>query len=358
MSYTINARAFFFNAKTDYLPYYKNFTLTLTEDATAKAILEAIQAQNEDFSFPQLNLVFRINDLVVEEETPLASIIARLGTNLKIDPVTSYRSNNGLIINNHDFMQSFDLLAPYATSSDKKYYKTLYALHYASETSNFDRDYIGDAVLVLAHKMISEGNEDKESILNAITTPYSGLLDCEYENNLFNTQSYAAAITALKEMVKDNSSEHPSLLDMIKSRFFNTKEEAKNSKPKTQRNTIEIKDIEAKQVAYYAGNSKNTDVLEQISNRGMASVNFSRTHKLSGVTLIEDNKNLAFKKAGATLLDAFDAGAEVLIVEDEASYMMFKKYFKAIENTIGRKIIGLELISSKDFMTQTNIISA
>ena len=73
-----------------------------------------------------------------------------------------------------------------ATEEDKAYYESLYALHYASETFKFSHDYIGDAVLMLAHKMIENGSEHKEAILEAISDKYDGLAACEYENNLFN----------------------------------------------------------------------------------------------------------------------------------------------------------------------------
>ena len=356
MSHTLKIRAFFFNAKTDYLPYYKNFTLTLADDAVAKNILVAVQAQNENFTYPELNLVFKINDLMVEEDTPVTSIVQKLGTTLKIDPANSYRSNNGLIINNDDFMKSYDLLAPYATESDKKYYKTLYALHYASETENFDREYIGDAILVLAHKMISEGNEHKTEILSAITSAHSGLLDCEYENNLFNPQHHTAAITALKDMVKNDDNEHPSLLDMIKERF--SKKGATSAAVKeVKRNSITIDGLGEKQLAYYAGHSDNIPMYQLLEESNIATVNFSRVHKLSGFSIVEDNKTLAYKKAGATLLEAFDAGAEVVVIEDNATYDMMQNNFSAIENTIGRKMIGLELITSEDFVTQLATIS-
>ena len=359
MSYSLNIRAYFFNAKTDYLPYYKNFSIHLPKESKAKAILEAVKAQNENFSYPELNLVFKINDLVVEEDTPLSNIIRKFGTSLKIDPVSTYRSTNGLIINNDDFMQSFELLAPYASESDKKYYKSLYALHYASETSAFDRDYIGDAILVLAHKMIAQGHEEKEAILDAITSVDSGLFDCEYENNLFNEQSYDAAITALKDMVKDDGSEYPSLLDMIKSRFSNKTATPAPSKEHEEKSaSVTIENLENKQVAYYPGKCYSTVVLEEIKAQNMAMVTFDRMHKLSGSSLLKDSKVLAFRKAGATLLDAYDAGAEVLIVENERAYRMFNKYFKEIENTIGRKIIGLELMTSLDFIEQVKNIEA
>jgi len=356
MSHKLNVKAFFFNAKTDYLPYYKNFPLTLTDDAVAKDILVAVQAENENFAYPELNLVFKINDLIVEEDTPVTSIVEKLGTTLKIDPANSYRSNNGLIINNDDFMKSYDLLAPYATESDKKYYKTLYALHYASETENFDRVYIGDAILVLAHKMISEGNEHKTEILSAITSAHSGLLDCEYENNLFNPQHHTAAITALKDMVKSTDNEHPSLLDIIKERFFK-QEDTPTPKKEVKRASITIDELREKQIAYYAGNSDNTPMYQLLEESDIATVNFSRAHKLSGLSIVEDNKALAFTKAGSTLLEAFDAGAEVVVIDDNATYDMMQNNFSAIENTIGRKMIGLELITAEDFVAQLGTTS-
>jgi len=362
MSYTLNTKAFFFNAKTDYLPYYKHFKLTLPRDAVAKDILVAIQAQNENFAYPELNLVFKINDVMVEEDLPLASIVEKLGTELQIDPASSYRANNGLIINNHDFMQSFDILAPFATESDKKYYKTLYALHYASETTNFDKDYIGDAVLVLAHKMISEGNAHPQEILDAITSVHSGLLDCEYENNLFNAQSYDAAITALKDMgQKKDDDEHLSLIERIKARLGS--EPSASSAPqteKTNRTAKTIENLEEKQIAYYAGaDSSRVDAISHaIASLETKEIEISRKYKLAGTSILKDNPTLAYKKAGAILLNAFDAGTEVLVVEDVKSYEIFTQNFKAIESTIGRKIIGMELMLADDFVAQASTVAA
>ena len=355
MSHKLEIRAFFFNAKTDYLPYYKNFNITVDADATAKDLLAEIQEVNENFSYPKQKLVMKVNGLVVEAKQSVSSIVERLGTSLQIDPVSSYRSNDGLKINDNDFMQSFELLAPYASESDLKYYKTLYALHYASETENFDREYIGDAVLVLAHKMISEGSEDKDAILEAITSVHSGLLDCEYENNLFNAEDHTASIEALKAMVKPEDT--PSLCSQIIARF------SKNEKEVTEvvvakRAAETIDGIEEKQVAHYAGLASHDAMHKLIGEIGMKGIHFSRANKLCGVGILEDNKDLALKKAGAVLLDAYDSGAEVLLVEDIAALDMFREHFSSIEKVIGRKIIGLELISAEDFVSQVNTIVA
>ena len=359
MSHKLEIRAFFFNAKTDYLPYYKNFNITVDADATVKDILAQIQEVNENFSYPKQKLIMKINGLVVEAKQTVSSIVERLGTSLQIDPVSSYRSNDGLKINDNDFMQSFDLLAPYASESDLKYYKTLYALHYASETENFDREYIGDAVLVLAHKMISEGSEHKEAILDAITSVNSGLLDCEYENNLFNAEDHTASIDELKAMVKPEDS--PSLVAQLLARFAK-KDEVKVEEvaPVAKRKAITIDDLKNKHIAYHVGSAKDKikSIQQMIASIGANEVSFSRTHKLSGLGIIEDNKDLALKKAGTTLLDAFDAGAEVLLVEDNALLDMFMKNFSDIEKIIGRRMIGLELISVEDFIAQACSIEA
>lgn len=351
MSQKLEIRAFFFNAKTDYLPYYKNFNILVDDEATAKDLLSQIEEANENFSYPKQKLVMKVNELVVEGKQPVSELVERFGTSLQIDPVNEYRSNNGLKINDDDFMQSFELLAPYASESDLKYYKTLYALHYASETEKFDRAYIGDAVLVLAHKMITEGSEYKDEILDAITSVSSGLLDCEYENNLFIAQDHTAAINELKAMVK--AEKGSSFLERMAARICKKDDEKVETAP-----TVE--NLENKQIAYYLGLSieREEEIQQRIASIGANEVTFARRYKLSGASILEDSRKLALEKAGRTLLDAYDSGAQVLVVEDKAHLDMFKKHFTDIEKTMGREIIGLELLSVDDFMKQAGSIAA
>jgi heterodisulfide reductase subunit B len=145
---------------------------------------------------------------------------------------------------------------------------------------------------------------------------------------------------------------------MIKNRFCKEKEEKVLTKEKRVTKTIE--DLQDKHIAYYAGKkSDNENVISQIIlDMGTKEVTFSRKNKLSGVSIVEDNKTLALKKAGATLLEAYDAGAEVLVVENEACYEMFERHFSNIENVVGRKMRGLDLISSEDFVAQASTVDA
>ena len=157
-------------------------------------------------------------------------------------------------------------------------------------------------------------------------------------------------------MAKRDENEHPSLLDMMKNRFYKDKEEKVVSKAKRAAKTIEA--LERKHIAYYAGlKNENENVISQIIlDMDTKEVSITRKNKLSGVSIFEDNKTLALKKAGTTMLEAYDTGAEVLVIENEACYEMFENNFTQIEKVVGRKMIGLEIISAEDFVAQASTV--
>jgi len=336
MQHTLEVRAFFFNAKTDYLPYYKNFSMTLDSEDSVEKILAEVKVQNENFAYPAEKLVFKINDLVVLGSETVGSVVNKLGTSLQIDPVLSYRSNHCLVINDDDFMEKFEMLAPYATEEDKAYYESLYALFYASETYKFSHDYVGDAILLLAHRLISNGAEDKEAILEAISDPYDGLAACEYENNLFNAEFHTKEIDELNEMIE--KTEKKCILDKVN--------EALSKKALWD---FDKENIEGVNVACYAGDSGLLDEIhEKIVDNGGKVIHYPRATKLTGVSLLGKQDNLAFLKAATTLLNALDSGAELLVIAKESNMQMLTKHFASIQKRIGREI-PLPLVSTKDF---------
>jgi len=336
MQHTLQVRAFFFNAKTDYLPYYKNFKMTVNADDSVEKILAEVKAQNEDFAYPTEKLVFKINDLVVLGSETVGNVVNRLGTSLQIDPVLSYRSNHCLIINDDDFMQKFEMLADYASDEDKAYYESLYALHYASETYKFSHDYVGDAVLLLAHRIIANSPEHKKAVLEAISDPYDGLVACEYENNLFNAAFHTKEIDELNAMMERK--EQKCILDKVN--------EALSKKALY---SFEKENIEGTNVACYAGDSGLLDEIhEKILANGGKVIDFPRATKLTGVSLLGKQDNLAFLKAATTLLNALDSGAELLVVAKTSNMEMMTKHFASIQKRIGREI-PLPLISANDF---------
>ena len=341
MTYRLNVDAFFFNAKTDYLPYYKPFTMTLDGEAKSVEILKQIAQANENFAYPQERLAFRINDKVVTGEESIEEIVGFLGTELQIDPVTSYRSNHCLVINDDDFMAHFEKLAPYATAEDKAYYESRYALHYASESTNFNRDYVGDALLVTAHKMIKEGSEHKDAILRVIDDE-DALWSCEYENNMFSPEALESTIEELKQMLKAPTSKnlcekimHKCMQKRIQMPHFQT--------------------LQGRGIAYYQGQQPQRtqeEVDAKINAVGATPVHFSRTHKRYGGSLVTHNHTLAYKKAAALLLDALDSGADVLVCSEKEACNFFREHYAMIQKSAGRDI-ELEVITLEELDAHT-----
>ncbi|CAA6800562.1 MAG: Unknown protein [uncultured Sulfurovum sp.] len=336
----LQVRAFFFNSATDYLPYYKNFDITIKKDATVIDLLDKVKSKNPDFSFPNKNVILKINNLITTSETSIADVVATLGTELKIDPATSYRSNNGLILNDDDFMESFELIAPYASEDDKAYYESLYPMHYASESSNYNRQYIGDAVLVVAAKMISDGSEHREEILEAISDEFNGIRCCEYENNVLQGEDYGEVIAQLKKALnlKDTASFYDKLTLGKKNHDLDTETLASSN------------------VALYTGS--NTDDLDEvrtlIKSHAASYVTFEKSHKLAGQTLMDTHFEIAHLKAGTMLLNALDSGASVLVCT-KRDVSIFQEAIASCERSMGRDI-RLKIISVhtlKALCTQT-----
>ena len=344
----LNIRAFFFNAKTDYLPYYKNFSLKINKTMKLREILGMIKEKNRDFSYPDRDLLFRVNDLIVTGEEELSAVVERLGTELTIDPALKYRSDNGLILNNRDFMHQFrHILGYYTTKKDLAYYISLYPLYYASETFNYNYEYIGDAILLLAYKMIIDGTEHKDKILKAISDEFDGISCCEYENNLFADVDYSRAIAELKDMVgvKREKRFMEKIADLTLCRKEN----------------ITINSIEGKSIAVYSGDKFSTRLIEDTKNSieesGAKFVEFSMSTKLAGQTLMDSNYDMAYKKAGTMMLDALDSGANVLLFLKDKDLNIFKSIVAEAERSMGRDI-SIALISYVEFQELANKVTA
>jgi succinate dehydrogenase/fumarate reductase-like Fe-S protein len=331
----LNIRAFFFNAQTDYLPYYKNFSFLVESNQTLFDILNMIKKKNPDFSFPAKNIILKINEFVVTADKKISTVVDKLGTELQIDPALAYRSNNGLILNDSDFMQSFKLLSEFTNDADKIYYQSLYPLHYASSSFEYNHQYIGDAVLLLASRLIQKNPENEYEILNAINDEFNGINYCEYENNILNGQDHTETINKLKAkvVVKTTTSFIDRLYNLtVKKRMY----------------TLDAKTIGERKIALYVGNRESYKLIEttnrEIKEKGATSINFPMSTRLAGQSVIERNLELAHQKAGKMLLEALDHGADTLLFEKDEDLALFSSIKSKAESVVGRPI-ELQLIA-------------
>ena len=337
----INIKAFFFNSETDYLPYYKNFSFTLNNDTKLVEVLRLIKEKNADFSYPEKDLVFRVNELIVTGEEKLSDVVQELGNELIIDPALKYRSNNGLILNNNDFLHQYRTLFFffYTTKEDLAYYITLYPIHYASETFNYNHQYIGDAILVLAHKMIVDNNSEyKEEILEAINDEFTGIRCCEYENNIFKGEDHSGKINELKAML--NLKESQSLTDKVSALTLRKK------------NHDLEESLEGTNVALYVGDKTSSQITNTVKAEAKTNninfIDFDMSTKKAGQTILDSFSELAYKKAGTVLLDALDSGADTLICAKDFDVEFFKSIISNCERELGRDI-ELKIISLATF---------
>ena len=343
----LTIRAFFFNAQTDYLPYYKNFSLNVESNQTLLEILEMIKVQNPNFSFPAKNTILRVNNLVTTADENIATVVEKVGTEIQINPALAYRSNNGLILNDSDFMQSFEILAPFAKEEDKAFYKSLYAMHYASSSLEYNREYIGDAILVLASRLIENSPENKIAILNAINDEFKGIAYCEYENNLLNGENYSEIINTLKSKVKITTK--LSIMDRVC-----------NLVAKKRNHHLESATLDEHNIALYVNNRNEKELListkKSVEAIGATFINFPSATRLAGQTLVKSNPELASLKAGKMLLDALDHGADTLLFSEESDLVTFRAIIDSAERAMGRDI-ELKLVALSSLPHKTKAVA-
>ncbi len=328
----LQIRAFFFNAKTDYLPYYKNFKIEIDEDDSLEELLPLIKEKNRFFNYPDENLYFRVNSLVTDGKIKIKDVVAKLGSELTIEPTTKYRATEHLIINDDDFEESYKILEPYCTQEDRDYYNKFYGQHYASATFEYNKHYIGDAILILAAHLIYNKNPHREEILRAITCD-NGLWDAEYEENMLIPQDYSGTINMLKELA-------PAPEDINRVSDFGVR-------------VYKDRDLSSEDVigvAFYYGKRDCKEIYQlpqEVIEKGYKEVKFDHSHKSCGKALEESNEKLALLKAGRVLADAYDSGAGLLVAKKE--YIdYFKKNIGKIEKVLNRDIL-INLVDIDNF---------
>ena len=337
----VSIKAFFFNAKTDYLPYYKPFNFTLDKSTKLSEVLELIKVEERNFSYPKENLYFRVNGFVVDGNKELGEVVSRLGSELTIDPLSTYRASNGLVIDDSDFLEQFSKLPQeLQTQENLEYYKALYPYHYASETFNYKKDYIGDAIILLAHKLIVEENSEyKEEILEVINDYFYGIRYCEYENNIFNGESVESKIEAVKSML--NLKDEIGFLDKIASLTIKKRKH-------------DIDSLDRSNIALYVGSQDLPHISGEVKNlveeAGVKVVDFDLAYKKAGQSLVGYNRDFASLKAARTMLEAFDTGADVFVCMKESDLKYFREIQGYSEKIAGRdielKIISVETLKS------------
>ncbi len=338
MKQKIALRVFFFDAEKDYLPYYKNFTFRLDGRTVLRDLLGMIARRNREFAYPEHRCWFRVNGLVLSGSTTVGRVVERCGDAWQLDPLMERRARHALVIDDSDFDAAFGLVAPWADAGDRAYFESLYPLHYASESFRFTPEYIGDAVILTAHRMIERGHPESDAILQALADAPCGLYCAEYENNLFEPRDETATFDILRRRVY--SPPRASLTERLLRRLCR----------KLPRR-YEGYGVQGGRFALYTGPGGERErerLREALAARGGTLIDFERSDRLIGRSLAVRNPSFACRKAGAMLASAFDRGAQALIVSREVDLKYIRDHFSTIERELGREL-PLPLIAYSEF---------
>lgn len=341
----LELRIFRFDKQKDYEAYYKPYVYNNYENfATLYDLL--LQVQNDDIYFD-----FEKNDksyIVVNKEflplnTPLDILVKKYDFNLIIEPLSTKRSVKDLIINKDDFLEKFKYLAPFANEEDKKLYEKYDYLYYSSEILDFLPEYMGDAVFYLASKMIEKYPDKKIKILKTICDTQKGIFyhltskNEDLENTIKNLQKEIIDLKLINEAALE--------FDLPKiNAFDNEIKELKEIKHN-------FKDFN---IAFYGFNA--CDTLK--SKLEAKFISYENSTKNNGFTLLNLNPTLSYKMAADIVLDAYDSGADFMVVKEEKDFYLFDTCAKKLMQTSKRDFEDFYILSRFEFLALIQGIQA
>ncbi|MBN1840059.1 MAG: DUF5644 domain-containing protein [Campylobacterales bacterium] len=176
MECKLELSVFRFDAKTDFLPYYKKHFITIDKNQNVRELLALIQEQDGSFDYAKDEFsALKINGKALFSDAVLDGIVERFGKTLSLEPLSTKRVVKDLIINTDDFYQKFDLLDAFVDAKDKPLFQSYIIYHYASSVLDFVEDFQGDALFAFAYDMIQKHPKQKHHILQIIAHEHTGI---------------------------------------------------------------------------------------------------------------------------------------------------------------------------------------
>ena len=323
---------FKFDKNSDYLPYYTKHFLKIENEKNILEILKTIN-KTAKLGFKDCkNFDLVINGVYVKADITTKEIVENFGKELTIEPISIRRAYNDLLIDDNDFIEKFKILKNYTTDEDEVTYSNLKQYYYASNTLNYNSDYIGDSVLLLAYDLIQKTPNHSNYILNVLNDFEIGAqYHTSLENRIYNIDD------SIEEKIQDIQKRLNIFEDLDKQNFrinntlilvFGNFED-----------NYEIKhDFNDFNIAYYP--SKNNEKTLDLLNKLNAKILNLDTLKLDiAKNSFNKNPQITYCVASTILLDAFDSNADFLLVDTIEDFYVFDYNRKQIEKISGREII-------------------
>lgn len=330
----VNVELFRFDAKVDYLPYYKKYVIEYNEKDTVLSLLNKINATDK-FGYDATNeFNVKINNLFLSSQEYIENIVELTSNEFKIEPISIFRATTDLIIDKSDYLSKILMFSEFINPMDMDEYALSLELdYYASNTYEINRDYIGDHALLIANDIIEQIPEETEAILDLISREDDGIwYHTSLENRVFNYDSTKEA--RIKNLI--------SMMPQTRYTSINTDSNIDVSIPTISQY------FKGFNIASYEGTSKNscTNIIKE-SFASHVELSLKNEDLAPYSTLVSDNFSL--KIAGNILIEAKDNNADFLVVRGNGDIALFDGQQKNIEKAIGREI-DLPVISQEQFL--------
>ena len=332
MNVKLEIKLFHFDAKSDYLAYYTNNKISIDDDLKITDLLIKLESSNPRFSFKKSSIMLQINGISLKGTLKIKDIVKLFGVKLTIEPISTYRAIKDLDIDDGDFLEKYSTLEEFGDEKDFKYYKSLKREYYASNTLKYNRDYYGDSMFAYASYLIEKYPEHESKILSLIDTD-DGIRLYEFEDNIYPTTNTKQIVEALKEKLPKKEVSGFNKQSMA---YCELAKEIVDKDITPQKIEAELKNsFKDFKLAYY-GMDRTNELL--ILATGADIINFEKQDKPNGFDILSHDKSIAYKKAGEIALDAYDCGAEILVVDSDKTHFMIDQCVKKCESAVGRDI--------------------
>lgn len=345
---TLELAIFRFDAKSDYLPYYKKHFIKIKEQKTLLDIFNEIN-KDEPFDYENdENFGVVVNKKYTTLEVNIQKLVETFGKDLTIEPLSIRRANKDFMIDESDFTEKLDILKEFINEEERTEYLNNKLYFYASNTLNFQYDYIGDAIILLAHKLIEKNPNNKQKILEELENQdYS----VEYHTSLENR------LLEFDETIEEKINQIKNELGLVKSIEEQNFCLDKNSSVKFHDydfNSVIKHDFHDFNLAYYYGRNKDTEVEKFLEKLNAKVIKLENENIDLNLETFHINQNLTIKLAATIMLEAFDAGADLLIVDSIEVFKLFDTNRASLSKAVGREVIIPVLHKSELFNLSFN----
>ncbi|EPB0294130.1 DUF5644 domain-containing protein [Campylobacter jejuni] len=341
----LELRIFRFDKTKDYEAYYKPYIYDNYENFASFYDL-LLQVQDDDIYFDfdkDENTYIVVNKQIIPLFTPLEKIAKEFDFSLCIEPLSTKRAIKDLIIDKNDFLDKYKYLEKFGNEEDKKLYAKYDYLYYASEILDYLPEYMGDGVFYLASKMIEKYPEKKIEILKTLADKEKGIFyHLESKNEILETTIKNLQNEILNLGLFDKNILH---FDLPKTNAFDNEiKELKEIKHN-------FKDFN---IAFYGFNA--CDTLK--SKLKAKFISYENSIKNNGFSLLNLNPTLSYKIAADIVLDAYDSGADFMVVKEEKDFYLFDTCAKKLMQTSGREFEDFYILSRFEFLALIEGIQA